>query len=114
MTRGLEHIFNEERLRKLGLSNLEKRKLWGHLTAAFQCLRELASRSGTDYLHSSTVTGQRGMTLSFLKAGTSRLDFRQKFFAQRVVRPWHSCPEKLWMPHSWRHSRPGWMGPWAA
>ena len=22
------------------------------------------------------------------------------------------CPEKLWMP--WRHSRPGWMGPWTA
>ena len=24
------------------------------------------------------------------------------------------CPEKLWMPHPWRCSRPGWMGPWAA
>ena len=24
------------------------------------------------------------------------------------------CPERLWMPHPWRHSRPGWMGPWAA
>ena len=24
------------------------------------------------------------------------------------------CPERLWMPHSWRCSRPGWMGPWAA
>jgi len=31
-----------------------------------------------------------------------------------VYYSWHSCPEKLWMPHSWRHSRPGWMGPWAA
>jgi len=19
----------------------------------------------------------------------------------RVVRPWHSCPEKLWVPHPW-------------
>jgi len=27
------------------------------------------------------------------------------------------CPEKLWVPHPWRCSRPGWMGPravWAA
>jgi len=24
------------------------------------------------------------------------------------------CPERLWMPHPWRCSRPGWMGPWAA
>jgi len=19
------------------------------------------------------------------------------------------CPRRLWMPHPWRHSRPGWM-----
>lgn len=24
------------------------------------------------------------------------------------------CPEKPWMPHPWRCSGPGWMGPWAA
>lgn len=23
------------------------------------------------------------------------------------------CPEMLWMPHPWRYSRAGWMGPWA-
>jgi len=22
-------------------------------------------------------------------------------------------PERLWMPHPWKHSRSGWMGPWA-
>jgi len=22
------------------------------------------------------------------------------------------CPERLWMPHPWRCSRPGWIGPW--
>ena len=26
----------------------------------------------------------------------------------------YHCPERLWMPHPWRCSRPGWMGPWAA
>ena len=46
-----------------------------------------------------------------LKEGRFRLVVRQKFFTQRR---WHSCPEKLWVPHSWRLSRPGWMGPWAA
>jgi len=25
----------------------------------------------------------------------------------RVGRPWHCCPEKLWMPHPWRCPRPG-------
>ena len=37
-----------------------------------------------------------------------------EFFTQRAVRPWHSCPAKLWCPTVWRHSRPGWMWPWAA
>jgi len=30
------------------------------------------------------------------------------------VRRWHCCPEKLWMPHPWWHTRPGWVGHWAA
>jgi len=49
-----------------------------------------------------------------LKEGRLILDIRKKFFAQRTGRPWHSCPEKLWMPHPCRRSGPDWMGPWAA
>ena len=33
-----------------------------------------------------------------LKEVRFRLDVRRKFFTQRAVRPWHSCPEKLWCP----------------
>jgi len=49
-----------------------------------------------------------------MRQGRLRLDIRRNFFTQRVVMHWTGCPRRLWMPHPWRHSRPGWMWLWAA
>lgn len=40
MFRGLEHLLYEEGLRELRLFDLEKRKIWDELIAAFQSLQE--------------------------------------------------------------------------
>lgn len=45
-----------------------------------------------------------------LEEGKFSSAVRMKFFTQRAVGPWHNCPEGLCVPHSWRCSRPGWVG----
>ena len=99
-------------MKELGSFSLEKRRLWGDLTASFQNLRG-AFKQERKCLFTQSISSRAREDGFKLEEMRLRLAVRKKFLTWMVVRQWHSCPE-LWVPHPWRHSRPGWMRPWAA
>ena len=63
MTRELEHLFYEERLRELGLFSLAERRFLGDLIVAFQYLKG-AYKQEWSQLFTRVMTGQGEMVLS--------------------------------------------------
>ena len=82
LLKGLEGMSCEERLRNLGLSSLEKRRLRGDLIVLFSFLRRGSGDGGADLfsLISSDKTHGNG---SKLHQGRIRLNIRKHFFTKR-------------------------------
>ena len=84
MIRRMEHLSYEDRLRKLGLFSLEKRRLWGDFIVAFQYLKGAYGKAGERLFvrECSDRTRSNGFKLKKVRF---RLDFWKKFFTVRVV-----------------------------
>ncbi|PKU39751.1 hypothetical protein llap_9952 [Limosa lapponica baueri] len=94
MIRRLEHHCYEDSLRQLGLFSLEKRRLWGDLTASFQCLNQAYRGDGEGLLIRAYSDRTRGNSFK-LKERRFRLDIRKKFFTLHVVRHWNRLPREV-------------------
>ena len=101
-------------VRGLGFFSLEKRRLKGDtFIASFQYRKGAYRKAGEGLFIRAGSDRMRGNGLK-LEEGRFRLDIRKKFLTVRVVRHWNRMPSEVVDTPSWKHSRPGWMGLWAA
>ena len=88
------HPFYWDRLRDLGLFNLEKRRLWRDVIVSFQYLNGGYKKKGNRFF--IRVCCDRTRRNSFkLKEGRFRLDIRKMFFTVSVVRHWRRLPREV-------------------
>lgn len=76
---------------------------------AYQYLKEACKKDGEGQFIREHTDRTKGNMFKMKMAGFIS-DILKKFFPQKAVRHWNSCPEKQWIPHPWKCSRPDGIG----
>ena len=83
------------RLRMIGITSLEERRLRGDMIEVYKLLTEKEQIDHRQFFNSAdTPYGLRGHEKKLAK-DRSRLDSRKFFFSQRVVNGWNNLPAKV-------------------
>lgn len=88
MIGGMEHLLYKERLRKFRLFSLEKTRVRGDLTVAFQYMKETYKKDGERLNTRACSDRTRGNSFK-LKDSRFILGINKKLFPVTVLRHWY-------------------------
>ena len=92
LVHGMWNLPYEERLTRLGLVTLERRRLLADLTEVYKLLHDLSCSKADRFFQKNPRLSTRGHTFK-LFVPASRLDSRLHFFSVRTVQTWNNLPD---------------------
>ena len=93
MLPGMGGLGYEERLKKLGLFSLERRRLRGDMIEVYKIMKGM-DRVNSERLLPRLDTNTRGHHLR-VRGERYNLEVRRRFFTQRVVGVWNALPSRV-------------------